>query len=144
MLKVKQILIDYLKDPVGVTEVPQFSWELESGERGVRQRSYHLQVSRGADFGELIYDSGEVQSDQSAQVRPQALRLISAARYYARVRVAAENGEDSGWSAPATFVTGLLGEEEWSAAFISGETEDHAGESDSRYLRSEFLSLIHI
>ena len=138
MLKVKQILIDYLKDPVGVTEVPQFSWELESGDRGVRQRSYHLQVSRGADFGELIYDSGEVQSDQSAQVRPQALRLISAARYYARVRVAAENGEDSCWSAPATFVTGLLGEEEWSAAFISGETEEHAGESDSRYLRSEF------
>ena len=39
---------------------------------------------------------------------------------------------------PVSYTHLLLGEEEWSAAFISGETEEHAGESDSRYLRSEF------
>lgn len=137
MLRVKRILIDYLKAPVGVTEVPQFSWELESSERNVTQQSYRLQISRDKAFSELIYDSGKVETRQSAQIRPEALTLASLTRYYVRVQVTA-GGMESGWSQPADFVTGLLGEEEWTAQFISGETEENAEISDSRYLRGEF------
>ena len=69
MLKIERIHIDYETNPIGVTGSPQFGWEITSDKRNVRQASYRLQLARDRDFTDIVYDSGEVASAESAHVR---------------------------------------------------------------------------
>ncbi len=80
-------------------------------------------------FANVLFDSGDVLSDESAHYVPDALPLTSAHRYYWQVRVRDNHARESGWSEPATFVTALLGERAWRASFISAETEADAENS---------------
>ena len=45
MLEIVKVLMDYEKDPVGVEEMPQFSWKLKSDKRNVVQSAYRLQIA---------------------------------------------------------------------------------------------------
>ena len=49
--------MDYEKDPVGVEEMPQFSWKLKSDKRNVDQSAYRLQIAENRDFQTPVYDS---------------------------------------------------------------------------------------
>lgn len=77
--------MDYEKDPVGVEQMPQFGWEIESKRKNVIQKSYQLQIALDDKFQQLIYDSGVVNSDASAHVFVQNVSLESASKYYVRV-----------------------------------------------------------
>ncbi len=138
MLKVKEIRMDYLKQAVGVTRMPQFGWIIESDKRNVSQKAYRLQISKDQGFTEILYDSGLVKEEESAHVFMEGFRLESASRYYVRVKVQNRSGEMSDWSESASFVTALLKNEEWKADFISAETEKDADNSKGTYLRKEF------
>jgi len=76
-LVVGQLRCEYLKDPLGIdTPQPRLSWVLEVGggaARGEVQTAYQVLVARNrnelaADQGDL-WDTGQVKSDQSIQVR---------------------------------------------------------------------------
>lgn len=136
MLKVSEIRINYLTNPIGVDGNPQFSWILESDGRNVLQAGYHMQISKRAEFTEPVYDSGEVRTEQSAHIMVD-LELESLCKYYIRVRVSTRDGEESPWSGPAYFVTALL-DREWEAQFITAESPEDAGSSKGTYLRKEF------
>jgi alpha-L-rhamnosidase len=69
MLKIERIHIDYETNPAGVTGSPQFGWEIVSEKRNVRQASYQLQLAKDNGFTDIVYDSGEVMSAESAHVR---------------------------------------------------------------------------
>ena len=58
MLKINRIHIDYQINPVGLSEMPQFGWELESSRRNVIQKAYRLQLAKDIAFGckNLGYD----------------------------------------------------------------------------------------
>lgn len=136
MLEIVRILMDYEKDPVGVEEMPQFSWELKSDKRNVVQKAYQLQIAENRDFTAPVYDSGKLESGESAHIRVEwakksAAVLKSATKYSVRVRVwAAEESisshvpsaecEESGWCY-GEFVTALLDNKEWKAPFVSAE-----------------------
>ena len=126
MLEIVKVLMDYEKDPVGVEEMPQFSWKLKSDKRNVVQSAYRLQIAENRDFQTPVYDSGRVESSESAHVRPAGTKgdsaaiLKSAVRYYVRVRVWTEE-EESGWCC-GEFVTALLDNREWKAPFVSAES----------------------
>lgn len=138
MLKVKQIHIDYQKNPVGISEMPQFGWELESDRRNVLQKSYRLQIASDDRFTELVYDSEIVECSESAHICPKGAELKSAEKYYVRVEVS--DGTDcTGWSDAAYFVTALTQDAVWTAPFVSAETDDSYKE-DSRgtYVRGTF------
>lgn len=123
MLKITKISIDYQENPLGVAQMPQFAWQMESDLRNVKQASYRLQLASEASFTEILYDSGEVRSDRSAHLTIQDFSIESARKYYVRVQVRSEEGA-SAWSEPAYFVTALLASEEWQAPFISAEIAD--------------------
>mgnify|MGYP000171871280 FL=1 len=140
MLKISRVHIDYQKNPVGISEMPQFGWEIASDRRNVIQQAYTLQIAKGPEFTELVYNSGRVLSSQSAHLIAAGERLESVTKYFVRVKVSDET-EETPWSETAYFVTGLTEGEVWSAPFVSAEiTETDKEVSKGTYV----LSLIHI
>lgn len=138
MLEISRMLMDYQTNPIGLDHVPQFGWEIKSDRRNVVQQAYRLQVSENASFDPVCWDSGRVESGESAHAAAPGLNLASARRYYARARVS-DGREESAWSAPAYFVTALLTAEEWRAPFVSAETGERYREcSKGTYVRGSF------
>ena len=118
MLNVNTILMDYLTEPVGVEETPRFGWLAEDDQPDALQTAYQLQLAQEASFAAPLWDSGWVMSEESAHVDVPELPLEAAARYFARVRIRDNHGQESPWSDTASFVTGLV-HHEWQGAFIT-------------------------
>ncbi|AFH61462.1 family 78 glycoside hydrolase catalytic domain [Paenibacillus caseinilyticus] len=112
---------DYRKNPIGTGEKqPRFSWQLISEDRGTTQTAYRVQVGReSGDFGEPFWDSGKIPSEDSLHVKYEGPQLASRTRYYYRVKVWDQAGNESAWSEPAWWETGLLDESEWKAQWIT-------------------------
>ena len=136
MLHVNTILMDYLTEPVGVEETPRFGWLAEDDQPGAVQTAYQLQIAREASFAAPLWDSGWVMSEESAHVEVPQLPLASAARYFARVRIRDNHGQESPWSGTASFVTGLI-RQAWRGTFITAETPADASNSKGTCLRGE-------
>lgn len=128
MLSVGSLKTDYCIQAEGVGKRPHFGWVLQSDGVNVRQTAFAFRLSESANFTSLLFDSGEVVSNESAHYVPDGLPLLPARRYYWQVRVRDNYGRDSGWSEPATFVTSLL-DSPWQAEFVSAETEADARDS---------------
>ncbi len=139
MLRVAQVRLNYAVNPVGTGRNLRLNWILESNLVNVRQTAYSLQLSEEESFGDCLYESGWVESDRSAQVKlPATDRLESCRRYYLRVKVRAAK-EESPYSAPATFVTGILDNAEWEAEFITGERPEDWEHSAGSLLQKKIL-----
>lgn len=122
MIAIKKILMDYLEAPMGIDALPAFAWVLESDGRNVMQTAYQLQIALDGAFGSPVYDSGRVESGESAHVRVQGVALLPCTAYHVRARVWTQ-AEESPWSAAARFVTGML-DKPWTGRFISAENAD--------------------
>src|SRR5690606_21988780 len=90
-----------------------------------------------------VWDSGRVDSDQTNQVEYAGAPLRSATRYVWAVRVWDGAGRLSDWSEPASFETGLLGEDDWGGARWIGhpagrDGDAHAPVPPSPLLRTTF------
>ena len=81
MLKIAKLKMNYQENPVGVTEVPQFGWILESNKRSVMQASYELQIAADEEFERLLFNSGKITSDESAHVFANGLQIKSSEKY---------------------------------------------------------------
>lgn len=136
MLKITRILMDYEEQQIGITHIPQFGWTLESDKRNVLQDSYILEIAEDKAFTKLVYESGRVNKDQSAQIIPRGVSLQSQTRYFVRVKVSAGE-EETPW-AETGFVTGIMDNEEWKGCFITAEEETDADNSKGTYLRKCF------
>ena len=138
MLKINRIHLDYQTNPVGLDHVPQFGWEMESDRRNIVQKAYRLQAARDPLFETICYDSGRVESGESAHVFASDMEIRSAEKYYVRVRVS-DGIEESGWSEPSYFVTAFLTKPEWQAPLVSAENRDSDRESSKgTYVRGTF------
>ena len=81
MLKINEIRMDYEKEQIGITHVPEFSWTLESDKRNVIQDTWELEIAEDKAFEKKIYESGRVNSDASAQILPENVKLESQKKY---------------------------------------------------------------
>ncbi|MEA4917782.1 alpha-L-rhamnosidase [Proteiniphilum sp.] len=121
-LKVIDLKSDYEKNPIGIDFLPQLSWRLESGQRGLTQTAYHIIISSSleklnAGNGD-IWDSGKINSSKSTGIYHDNWKLKSSQRYYWKVKAWQNGGIASDWSEPAFFETGLLSQEEWLSGWI--------------------------
>lgn len=132
MIRLSDLTIQYSACPAGITEPIELCWVMESDERNVKQESYQIQIWNGEI---LVYDSGCVESSQSAHVMV-TQSWDSIRRYRVRLCVTA-NGQSSQW-VERSFVTGFQRKEEWKGKFISAEPEADKGESYGTMLRKEF------
>ena len=135
MLAIRKLFMDYLERPLGVEAMPQLGWILESDGANVRQTAYRVQIARDAAFEDMVLDSGRVESDESAHV-DLSPELEPCRDYHVRARVWA-GGEASDWSAPARFLTGMVGGG-WKARFISAERGADWRNSRGTYLRKRW------
>lgn len=85
-----------------VDEAPYFSWVITSSKKNVMQTSYHITVTGP---GEVVWDSGVVESDKSTFVEYNGKPLKSLSDYNWTVEVTVNNGEKA--AASSSFETGL-------------------------------------
>lgn len=130
-LKPDQLRCEYRVNPLGIDVVqPRLSWVLvatEPAARGVKQSAYRLLVASSEKLltsgtGDL-WDTGKVESDQSAQIAYQGKQLNSGARAYWKVEAWDSVGRSSGWSPAASWSMGLLKPDDWKGKWI-GREED--------------------
>ena len=136
MLKINEIRMDYEKEQIGITHVPEFSWTLESDKRNVIQEAYELEIAEDPSFENKIYASGNCKSDASAQIQPEGVNLASQKKYFVRAKAKAA-GEESDW-AETSFVTGIMDNSQWKGVFVSAEEEADKDNSKGTYVRGEF------
>ena len=122
---------EYQYNPVGIdTMTPRFSWQVNDARPGAVQSAYQVVVGRDESFEDgsaAVWDSGVVQSDQSAHVEYAGPTLESRARYYWRVRTWDADGEASSFSEPCFWEMGLLDAADWKAKWI-GPADDFVRE----------------
>jgi alpha-L-rhamnosidase len=124
---------EYLADPLGIdVEKPRLSWVIESGKRGERQTAYRVLVAStpellAKDQGDL-WDSGQVASDQSAQVSCAGKPLASRMRCYWKVRAWDRDSQPTPWSPAAFWTMGLLREDDWKGVWIGARSGTPSGQ----------------
>lgn len=115
---------EYLSDPLAIdVPHPRLSWELASDQRSVKQAAYQILVAGdrlalGQDKGDL-WDSGKVQSDQTAHVVYAGKPLETGQTVYWKVRAWMNNGEVTPWSDVASWRMGILDDAALEAQWIS-------------------------
>lgn len=119
MLRIEKLTVNHLFEAVGMDEAPRFSWRTLADGRGFVQQRYRLQIARNIGFCDPACDSGWVETDRSLNVEAAGFAMQSAREYFAQVAVAG-SGEESGWSEPLRFVSGLM-DMPWQAKYVSAE-----------------------
>ena len=125
-----EVMCEQQVEPLGIeNKSPRFSWKVVSQQRAYRQSAYRILVTDiegalAADEG-TIWDSGKCFSSNSVLIPFQGRELHSATRYYWKVKVWNEAGEESVWSKQGSFVTGMMKERDWGKAqWIALEKDD--------------------
>lgn len=136
MIRISELRMNYQKELMAVTEVPQFNWMIDSEARNVRQKAYQLQIAKEDTFQEIVYDSGRIESEESAHVEAE-FEMETASRYFGRVKIWTES-EETEFSPVCSFLSGVMNQNEWKACFVSPEGEEQAEESEGNYIRKEF------
>ncbi|SFE53793.1 alpha-L-rhamnosidase [Paenibacillus catalpae] len=140
MLEVVSLRTEYLDNPLGLdARKPRLGWKLRCDGRNVMQSAYHVQASSAESFSNMLWDSGKVETSQSQGIRYAGPELKSIQRVYWRVKVWNNLGEESPFSEPVFFETGLLYSSDWKAAWIEPEKEiDIHAYKPAPYIRKEF------
>lgn len=129
-LAVSQLRCEYRANPAGIDQLkPRFTWLVSSQEQGQRQTAYQLLVASSPEklsAGEGdVWDSGKVESSETANIPYEGIELQSQTPYYWKVASWDRDGNQSAWSDVAHWSMGLLGESEWTAKYISYRDESH-------------------
>lgn len=105
--------------PIGIdTRNPEFSWKLQSANRNQYQSAYQVVVMEEHTM-DTCWNSGKIHSDQTILVPYSGKPLQPVDHYIWKVRIWDQQGKISRWSEENHFSTGLMGEHDWQADWIS-------------------------
>ncbi|MDE6339763.1 MAG: alpha-L-rhamnosidase N-terminal domain-containing protein, partial [Muribaculaceae bacterium] len=115
-LNVDHLRVEYRNNPVGIDcGQPHFSWQLSSDKRSTMQTTYQIVLATDAAMSAVVYDSGSIESGESANVKLPNLTLQPSTRYYWKVTVTDNHGGTATSSPGSYFETGLM-DSGWSGA----------------------------
>jgi alpha-L-rhamnosidase len=124
---ISEIKCNGFENPLGTGKIPDFSWILKSETHGQIQTAFQIIVSSDDRLIKQktgdIWDSGKIQSGESAWILYNGPQLQPGKKYFWKVRV--WNGVDkpSDWSDTGMFITGLFEKNDWSGAKWIGYEE---------------------
>ena len=123
-INVSDLKCEYLENPAGIDMAqPGFSWNIYGDSRGIYQSAYRIIVSDNRESLRNgtgnIWDSKKVSSDKLINIVYQGSPLKSDQTYFWSVCVWNQAGEQSSWSKPAVFHTGLFSVSDWKADWIT-------------------------
>ncbi|MDY5621961.1 MAG: family 78 glycoside hydrolase catalytic domain [Bacteroidales bacterium] len=126
-LIVKELQCEKLINPLAIDHTkPYLSWQLEAKDNGLCQSAYQILVATDEDLlteeKADLWNSGKVESPESAWVLYQGNELASKEFVYWKVRVWDGNDKASDWSETACFGIGLLHPSDWKASYIGSDT----------------------
>ena len=130
-LEVNNLRTQAYTNPIGIDiAIPSFSWQLSSAERGVMQTSYSIRISTERDFNNIEWESGVVESSQSADVQATGFTPKARTRYYWQVTVTDNKGNTSTSTERAYFEIGLKATTAWNKSkWIKGTRTPKSGAS---------------
>jgi alpha-L-rhamnosidase len=114
---------EYLTGPLGIdAKQPRLFWQSRDTRRGASQSAYHVLVAAsldalGNDRGDL-WDSGKIDSDQSAHVVYKGASLQSGQQCFWKVRTWDQQSQACAWSQPASWEMALMHKQDWQAKWI--------------------------
>src|SRR5438105_4001957 len=111
---------EYLENPIGIGETkPRLSWWCESPNRGEQQTAYQVLFATSPELLQKdspdLWDSGQVQSDESTQIEYAGKPLSSREKAWWKVRIWDSQGQPSDYSPAANWEIGLLTPSDWQA-----------------------------
>ncbi len=121
--KADYLRCEYRVDPLGIgVLVPRLSWLMQDARRGAAQTAYQILVADNpedlaANKGNL-WDSGKVDSSDSAQIQYAGKPLGSRTRCHWKVRLWDADGKATAYSSPALWTMGLLDPKDVQAKWI--------------------------
>lgn len=117
---VHHLTCNYQTNPIGLDDMPRFSWQMSSAIQNDAQTAYRILVAdtqQALAKGPYVWDSGVVRSNQNLyHALPESAALQPRTRYWWSVEVQNTAGEKAA-SEAAFFETGKR-DEEWSARWI--------------------------
>lgn len=117
-------ICEYRENPIGIDRAnPQLSWEIPAFRNGIEQTAYEILVASSLENlnknqGDL-WSTGKVMSDQSVYITYAGKPLESRKQYFWKVRYWDNRGEQSEFSAPATWEMAFMKPGDWSAKWIT-------------------------
>lgn len=127
MARVVNLKTEYRTNPLGIDSThPRFSWMLDSQFQNVKQISYRLLTYKDSQAKDILWDSGDVCSEQNIAVRWNGPQLNSCQRIYWKVIIKLQDGDgvqEIAESEITWFEMGLLIIEDWQGIWIEPETE---------------------
>lgn len=130
---ISEILINDENSPLGIDIVnPLFSWRFSSDENNLKQKSFRILVGTAEHCFDM-WDSGEIKSSASRNIRYEGKPLQPRTKYFVCVIADTENGDKC--IAKTTFETGLMdgGYSAWNGAKWIGAPE--------YYLASDYIGI---
>lgn len=147
-LEIAEPTVEMRQNPEGVSELnPRFSWQLNSNKQDVMQTAYQIEVAASEKDlkagSALLWNSGRVESDKSLLIDYAGTSLKSGQKYYWRVTVWTNTGDEA-QSSVQYWSMALLDASDWKARWIGLNDSINLkmdGERTilpARYLRKEF------
>lgn len=125
-VKITKITCEHVTQPFGLdTPAPRFSWAAEADAGGGRQQAFQMLVSSDGSLSQKgkgdVWDSGWVESPDSAMVPYGGPALQEESDYWFRVRVRDISGAESDFSAPFRFGTAFFepDQEHWRKIWLT-------------------------
>jgi len=131
-LKAINLLCEYSLNPIGLDEkIPRFCWEVDIDNQEKFQSAYQILVASSREKiqnnnGDQ-WDSGKIKSKQSVNNIYEGMLLESGEKYFWKVIIWDENGEEGLSSNISTFEMGLLNPKDWEGYWIEQNEDEIKG-----------------
>jgi alpha-L-rhamnosidase len=117
------LLCENTISPIDIeTDNPRLSWQINDTTRGAGQTAYQIQVASTPEKLRNdkpdIWNSLKINSNQNILILYTGPKLNHTTRYYWRVKIWDEKGNESSWSTSSWWETGMMGNR-WKAGWIT-------------------------
>lgn len=130
------LTVNYKKNPIGIEDVPVFSWKMSDNTQGQYQTAYRIVVAESQEDmlqEKYVWDSGKTVSDISVAIPYTGPALDAEQRYYWRVCAWDKDGSKLQSEQEAYFEMGIL-DDDWDGAqwiYLDSQEEDKNISQDS-------------